>query len=138
MGLLDQVRNAIGGTTGQPGDSGNNLFSAIMQLINDPQTGGLPGLIQSFQAGGLGEVVKSWVSPGPNLPVSPEQVRSALGSERIETISSQLGVSPEQASGQLAEYLPQIIDKLTPDGSVPQGGDLMARGADLLKGKLFG
>ncbi|HEX5804646.1 MAG TPA: YidB family protein [Azospira sp.] len=137
MGLLDQARNALGGGSGQPGDTGQALLGAVMQLINDPQSGGLQGLIQSFQSAGLGEIVKSWLSPGANLPISAEQVRSALGNERIDRFSGQLGVSTEQASGQLAEYLPQIIDKLTPDGSVPAGGTLMAQGIDLLKGKLF-
>ncbi|HET7774907.1 MAG TPA: YidB family protein [Azospira sp.] len=138
MGLLDQALSAIGGTSGQQGDSSNPLLGVVMQLINNPQTGGLQGLIQSFQSGGLGEVVKSWVSTGANLPISAEQIQTALGSERIENLSSQLGVSPDQASGQLAQYLPQIIDTLTPDGSVPEGGDLMAQGMDLLKDKLFG
>jgi uncharacterized protein YidB (DUF937 family) len=109
-----------------------------MQLINN-QPGGLGGLVQSFQQGGLGEVVNSWVSTGQNLPVSAEQLQSVLGGGQLQNIAAQLGVSPEQASGSLADLLPQVVDKLTPNGQLPEGGgDLLAQGMDLLKkGGLF-
>lgn len=138
MGLFDQVLSAAGSLSGQQGQGNNALLDVVMQLVNNPQTGGLAGLIQSFQSGGLGEIVKSWVSTGQNLPVSAEQIQSALGSEQISNLAAQSGVSPEQMSGHLAQFLPQIIDTLTPDGSVPQEGDLMAQGMALLKGKLLG
>lgn len=135
MGLLDSVVGALAG--GQSG--GNNaLLETVMQLINNPQTGGLAGLVQSFQQGGLGEIVNSWVSTGANLPISPEQIQHVLGNSSLQGLAAQLGVSPEQASGSLADLLPQVVDQLTPNGQVPQGGDLMAQGLDLLKGKLFG
>lgn len=135
MGLLDSVVGALAG--GQSG--GNNaLLETVMQLINNPQTGGLAGLVQSFQQGGLGEIVNSWVSTGANLPISPEQIQRVLGNSSLQGLAAQLGVTPEQASGSLADLLPQVVDQLTPNGQVPQGGDLMAQGLDLLKGKLFG
>lgn len=135
MGLLDSVVGALAG--GQSG--GNNaLLETVLQLINNPQTGGLAGLVQSFRQGGLGEIVNSWVSTGANLPISPEQIQRVLGNSSLQGLAAQLGVSPEQASGSLAELLPQVVDQLTPNGQVPQGGDLMAQGLDLLKGKLFG
>lgn len=135
MGLLDSVVGALAG--GQSG--GNNaLLETVMQLINNPQTGGLAGLIQSFQQGGLGEIVNSWVSTGANLPISPEQIQQVLGNSSLQGLAAQLGVTPEQASGSLADLLPQVVDQLTPNGQLPQGGDLMAQGLDLLKGKLFG
>ena len=135
MGLLDSVVGALAG-----GESGGNngLVDVVMQLINS-QPGGLGGLVQSFQQGGLGEVVNSWVSTGQNLPVSAEQLQAVLGGGQLQNIAAQLGVSPEQASGSLAELLPQVVDKLTPGGQLPQGGDLLAQGMDLLKkGGLFG
>lgn len=138
MGLLDQVMGAVNGAGGQSGDAGNPLLTGIMQLLNSPQIGGISGLVQHFQNGGLSEIVNSWVSTGQNLPVSAEQIQSVLGGEQLQNIAGQLGVSTGQASSQLAEYLPQLIDKLTPNGTVPEGGDLMTQGLDLLKGKLFG
>jgi len=135
MGLLDSV---VGALAGGQGGGNSGLVDVVMQLINN-QPGGLGGLVQSFQQGGLGEVVNSWVSTGQNLPVSAEQLQAVLGGGQLQNIAAQLGVSPEQASGSLAELLPQVVDKLTPDGQLPQGGELLAQGMDLLKkGGLFG
>lgn len=135
MGLLDSV---VGALAGGQGGGNNGLVDVVMQLINS-QPGGLGGLVQSFQQSGLGEVVNSWVSTGQNLPVSAEQLQAVLGGGQLQDIAAQLGVSSEQASGSLAELLPQVVDKLTPDGQLPQGGDLLAQGMDLLKkGGLFG
>jgi uncharacterized protein YidB (DUF937 family) len=138
MGLFDQVVGAVGAMSGQQAEGGNSLINGVLQLINNPQTGGLAGLVQSFQSGGLGEIAKSWVSTGQNLPISAEQIQSVLGSGTLQNLAGQLGLSTEQASGQLAEILPQVVDKLTPDGSIPENTDLMAQGMELLKGKMFG
>ena len=134
MGLLDQVVGAMAG--GQSG--GNNaLLETVMKMVSDPQNAGLQGLIQSFQQGGLGDIVNSWVSKGQNLPISAEQLQSVLGGSALGNIASQLGMNPEEASGSLASMLPQLIDSLTPNGEVPQGNDLMAQGMEMLKGKFF-
>ena len=130
MGLLDSV---VGALSGGPSAGSNPLLNIVMQLINNPQTGGLGGLVQSFEQGGLGEVVKSWVSTGQNLPISAEQIKAVLGGGQLQDIAAQLGVSTEQASGSLADLLPQMVDKMTPNGQLPQGGDLLAQGMDLLK-----
>lgn len=132
MGLFDQVVGALAG--GQ-----SRLLPVVMQLINNPQTGGLAGLIQSFQQGGLGEIVNSWVASGENLPISAEQIQSVLGSSVLQDIAGKLGISQAQASGGLAQMLPQLIDSLTPDGQLPHGGDILSQGLDMLKkGGLFG
>lgn len=135
MGLLDSVVGALAG--GQQGGE-SPLLNVVMQLINNPQTGGLAGLVQSFQQGGLGNIVNSWVSTGQNLPISAEQIQAVLGGGQLQNIAAQLGMSTEQASGGLADLLPQLVDKLTPNGQVPEGGDLLAQGLDMLKkGGLF-
>ena len=136
MSLLDQVVGALAG-----GESGGSsaLLQTVLQLVNNPQTGGLEGLIRSFQQGGLGDIVNSWVANGRNLPVSGEQIESVLGGSVLQDLAAQLGVSPQQASGSLADVLPQLIDQMTPNGELPQGGDLLSQGLDLLKkGGLFG
>ncbi|UCV18675.1 YidB family protein [Ferribacterium limneticum] len=135
MGLLDSVVGALAG--GQSGGE-SPLLNIVMQLINNPQSGGLGGLVQSFQQGGLGNIVNSWVSTGQNLPISAEQIQAVLGGGKLQDIAAQLGMSAEQASGGLADLLPQVVDKLTPNGQVPEGGDLLAQGLDMLKkGGLF-
>ena len=138
MGLLDSVIGALAGG-GQSGGN-NTLLELVLQLINNPQTGGLAGLIQSFQQGGLGEIANSWVSTGANQPISPEQLQSVLGNSSLSGLAEQLGLNQAQASGQLAELLPQLVDQLTPNGQLPADGDPRAQGLglDQLKGKLFG
>jgi len=137
MGLFDQVLSAASSLTNQQQSGSGDLMANVMQMLNNPQIGGISGLISTFQNGGMGEVVKSWVSTGENLPISAEQIQSVMGNEQISHMASQLGIDPAQASAQLAQYLPQIVNHLTPDGTVPEG-DLMAQGMALLKGKLFG
>lgn len=135
MGLFDQVVGAL--STSQAG-GGNALLESVLHLVNNPQTGGLGGLVHSFQQGGLAEIVNSWVSTGQNLPISAEQLQSVLGGSTLQGLAEKLGLSHEQVSGGLASILPQVVDQLTPNGEVPPNGDLLAQGLDLLKGRLFG
>jgi len=139
MGLFDQV---VGALSGNPAGGNNALLETVLQLVNNPQTGGLGGLVHSFEQGGLSNIVNSWVSTGQNLPISPEQIQSVLGSPLLQGLAEKLGISHEQVAGGLASILPQVVDHLTPHGELPQnqgaGGDLLGEGLDLLKGKLFG
>ena len=93
-------------------------------MVNNPEIGGLTGLIEKFQKGGLGEIVSSWVGTGADLPVSADQITDALGVEKIQELASQAGVSENQISDGLATLLPPIIDRLTPDCQVPEGDAL--------------
>lgn len=136
MGLLDQV---VGGLAANAlGGKGNGLAEMAMQLVNQ-YPGGLGGLVQAFRQGGLGEIVDSWVSTGQNLPVSGDQLSSVLGSDLLGTLAGQAGVAPQELSSGLAGLLPGLVDQLTPGGKLPEGGDLLAQGLDMLKkGGLFG
>ncbi len=125
MGLLNSIVGQVLGSSGGSGQSAyGGLIDAMGGLINNPQTGGLAGLIKTFEQNGLGGVVASWVGTGQNLPISPEQLQGVIGSAQVQEIARKLGMSPEQASGQLAELLPQVVDKLTPNGTVEEGGAL--------------
>jgi len=95
--------------------------------------GGLGGLIQTFHQKGLGDVVNSWVGTGQNQPISPDQVHSALGSDTVQQLASNAGVSTETATSSLSQMLPMFMDKLTPNGQIPQQGNLMQSGMDMLK-----
>jgi uncharacterized protein YidB (DUF937 family) len=141
MGLFDTIVGAIqsqsGGTTGAQGTSGN-LLESVMGMINSPETGGLPGLVQKISAGGLGEQVASWVSTGENLPVSAEQIQAALSSSGLQDIAARFGINTSDVAGQLSNLLPQVVDKLTPDGKIPEGNiDLTHQAMAALSG-LFG
>jgi uncharacterized protein YidB (DUF937 family) len=129
MGLLDSV---LGSLTG--GGGGNNqMLDTVMQIVN--QNGGIGGLAEKFQQGGLGELAKSWIGTGQNLPVSAEQLQSVLGNEQLSGLAEKFGMNSGDLTSKLSEYLPQVIDKLTPNGEVPQG-DMLSSALEMLKGKL--
>ena len=136
MGLFDELAGGLAGKFFGGGDK-NKLLESIMGLINNPQIGGLSGLAQIFKDKGLGDAISSWISTGKNLPISADQIKHALGADRIQQISTNAGVSQEEASKGLAGLLPEIIDKLTPEGKVPES-DMLAQGLNMLKSKLFG
>ncbi|MFZ3252630.1 MAG: YidB family protein [Pseudolabrys sp.] len=89
----------------------------------DPQAGGLlgglGGLLEKFQQSGQGDVAKSWVASGPNQPIEPGQLGSALGPSLIKTLAEKTGLSEQDVTGQLSKILPAFVDKLTPQGRVP-------------------
>ena len=139
MSLLDQLAGqamSALGNKGADGEASSGLMASVMDLVN--QHGGLPGLLQKFQESGLGDQVASWIGTGANAPVSGEQIKDALGADTISQIAEKTGVAPDAASGGLAALLPQLIDKLTPNGQVPEGNDLVSQGLNMLKGKIFG
>ena len=134
MGILNEIIKGVGSKIlGETGQSG--LLDQVLGLINNPQTGGLSGLVEQFTSKGLGGLVTSWIGTGENQPVSGEQIEQTFGSDKIQEIAQRLGISGTEASGGLAALLPQIIDKLTPEGKLPEGG-LLDQGLDFLKKSL--
>jgi len=121
MGLLDSVLGSL--TKGGSG-SGNQLLDAVLSMVSNPDTGGLSGLLARFQESGLGNLADSWVSTGRNLPISADQIQDALGSGQLGAIAEKLGLSQGDAASKLAELLPGVVDKLTPNGQVPDAGGL--------------
>ena len=133
MGLLDSVIGSITGGQGGAGQQGGGqsaLINIVMGMLANKAgasqggaaAGGLGDLMARFQQGGLGDVLGSWIGTGQNLPVSSDQLSNVLGSDMLAKIAQQLGVSHGEAASQLSEMLPQVVDKLTPDGHVPEGG----------------
>jgi uncharacterized protein YidB (DUF937 family) len=122
MGLLDSVLgNLLGGGAARGGNAA--LLQLVLSMLgNDSPQGGLGALVDKFQRGGLGDVMSSWISTGQNLPVSADQLRSVLGDDTVGAFARQLGTSHGDVLGQLSELLPQVVDRLTPQGQVPQGG----------------
>ena len=90
--------------------------------------GGLNDLVQKFQNAGHGDVVNSWIGSGPNQPVSPAQVGSALGQQTISDLARQAGVSEEELLNHLAQALPGLVNGLTPNGRLPTQAELAAQG----------
>ena len=109
MGMFDGV---LGGIVGA------SMVSVVSSILE--QHGGVQGVVDEFEKKGLGPMVKSWVSTGPNQPISPADVHRTLGPELLQQLSQKSGVPVEQLAEQLAHVLPQAVDKLTPEGTIPK------------------
>ncbi|MFV0678746.1 YidB family protein [Ottowia sp.] len=170
MGLLDSVLGSVlagqnqqgggldlgnvlgsmlggGGQQQEPQAGGLNMGALVAlapilmsMLSNNSSQGGLGGLLEKFTGAGAGDAANSWVGSGANQSVSEDQVTQALGPDVISQIAAQLGVGQGQAAGGVAAILPELIDKLTPQGQPPQGGlgsqaDITAMLGQLLGGR---
>ncbi len=120
MGILDTLQRAVGGTQPQNVGASGAVVAQLLAFL-ESRPGGMTGLLQSFRLAGLGHLFDSWVSTGQNLPISPDQVRSALGSESTSRIAAATGLPQSAVEQHLSELLPQVIDHLTPHGEVPAG-----------------
>lgn len=135
MGLLDQVLGGLKEKLTGSGDQ-SKLLESVIGLINNPEAGGLSGMVQTFKDKGLENVINSWVGTGENLPISGEQLKQVISSDKIQEIAGKLSSSKEEVSSMLTGLLPQVIDKLTPNGSLPEG-NLVEQGLSLIKNKLL-
>jgi len=120
MGLLDSLLGAAGGKDNAPGGAAS-LIGVVGGLL--AQSGGLQGLANRFSQSGQGNVFSSWVGMGENEAISANQIQKVIGSDQVNALATKLGVDPAQASNFLAEYLPKIVDKLTPAGKVDPNAD---------------
>ncbi len=139
MGLLDSILGSVlgGGGAAQGQGSGQAaLINAVIKMIANKGAGGAGGaggglgaLVGALTQGGLGNVASSWVGTGQNMPVSPDQITSALGGDGgvggiLAQLAQQAGMSHGEAASGLSQILPSLVDKLTPDGQVPQQDSL--------------
>jgi uncharacterized protein YidB (DUF937 family) len=105
-GLGDLLKGGLGGLL-----AGGAAGSVI--------SGGLGDLLKQFQDSGHGDTANSWVSPGPNKQISPNDLASALGADQINTLTSQTGMSRDDLLAGLSQHLPDVINQLTPHGRLP-------------------
>ena len=120
MGLFDSILSAVSGKSDASGEAAP-LVGVLSGLL--AQSGGLQGLAKKFSQSGQGNAFSSWVGMGENQPVSSDQIQKALGSDQVSALAARMGVDPALASSFLAEYLPKIVDKLTPEGKVDPTAD---------------
>jgi uncharacterized protein YidB (DUF937 family) len=130
MGLFDEVMSMAGLGGAAQSQQHAGAFSAIMDYINSPQVGGISGLQRMFEQKGLGGVVSSWIGTGQNLPISADQLQSVLHSGALEQAAAKAGMDSSQLTSMMSTLLPHVVDKLTPDGRVPESGAL----GQLMKG----
>jgi uncharacterized protein YidB (DUF937 family) len=125
MGLLDNIKSETAGFVSQLTGNHPRLAREVMVLVNNPE-GGLAGLIQRFESNGCGQIVSSWVGTGPNAAISGAQIQQALGSDQVRQLATRVGLDPDVVSQRLATILPQVVDQLTPNGQLPNGGSIVA------------
>ena|SRR5262245_32187517 len=119
--------NAPGSSAGAPGSGGG--LSDLMKgglggllaggTAGTILSGGLNDLLKQFQQNGHGDAVDSWVGTGPNKDIAPKDLGSALGADKINALADQTGMSRDELLKALSQYLPQVIDRLTPQGRLP-------------------
>ena len=116
MGLLDDLVGSLGNSNGS--GQGNQL-QQLMAIWNWVQEqGGAEVLLQKFQQGGLGQVLNSWLGSGSNMSIDGGEIQNALGNDQLQSLADKLGTDVQGASGMLAALLPQVIDKLSPQGHI--------------------
>ena len=103
-------------------------------MLEQGGSDGLAGLAKNFQSQGLGDIFSSWVSTGENKPIAPEQLQTALGQDKLQQLSGGAGMALQAALPLLAQLLPAVIDKLTPQGQLPQNNNLLQQGLAALLG----
>jgi uncharacterized protein YidB (DUF937 family) len=109
---------AAGGGLGDllPGGLGS-LFGGAS--AGSTVSGGLGNLVKDLQNSGQGSVVQSWIDKGPNKAISPASLESALGSDAIDALTKQTGMDRNQLLDGISQYLPSVVDQLTPNGRLP-------------------
>lgn len=126
----DLLSAAVGSETSQP--QTQNLLQGVLNLVNT--AGGVQGIMDKFQKSGLGDLVESWVSTGENKPITAEQLSSVLGRDKIDALARQSGIPVAKGANALAEVFPALLDKLTPEGVLPDKSQLMTIGKVILGG----
>ena len=129
MGLLAYLASRAAGGGGTQAGSGGGLGGLLEGLMggsgqptpqaNASASDGLGALLERFQQSGYGHIANSWIGRGQNQPIAPDQLQEALGPETVSDFARQTGVSEDEALTQLSQGLPTLVDRLTPEGRIP-------------------
>ena len=128
MGLLDSIAGMAGQALSS-GSGNSSLMQGVLGMLQN-QEGGIGGLVQQLKDKGLGDIASSWVGKGENLPISGEQLQGVLGSDVVSGMAAKFGISQDQ----IAQFLPQVVDKLTPNGEVETGGFDASKALGMVQG----
>ena len=131
MSLFD----TIGSLLGKSQDAPTSVPEALVAALGS-QESGLGGLVQKFEAAGLGPVISSWIGNGDNQAVSPDALHGILGSDLVQQVAAKTGLPIEQLLPQIAQHLPQLVDGMTPNGQIPTGSSLLDAGLAFLKSRM--
>jgi uncharacterized protein YidB (DUF937 family) len=116
MGLLDALMKEVGAAVGGADPAHQTLASELCNMVTGRGGPGLQALVDLFYQKGLGEEISSWISRHPNLPITPQQILSVLGDEKVKALAERAGISTQEASEAISRILPRIVDMATPNG----------------------
>ena len=134
MGLFDEFAKHVANAAQTLAEGTSpELAKGFLDLLQ--QRGGLDALIRRFQEQGLGDVIASWVSTGPNQPITPEQLARVLDPEQLRELSREAGVALSRVPEVLVGFIPTLVDRLTPEGDVPGPYQLIRMAVSLLRGE---
>jgi uncharacterized protein YidB (DUF937 family) len=132
--MSEGLGSLLSGLLGGGGSGGgNNILQALLRVAGS-QSGGLGGLLSKLTGGSspVASQAQSWVSTGENQQITPDQAEQALGSDTVAQVAQQAGVSQDQAKNELAQHLPGLVDKISPNGQLPDLGELSGQLGKLL------
>lgn len=136
-GVLGRGGQGYGTNAGSPLGGGRGALVAMllplaMQWVQ--RNGGIGGVLQRFQQKGYGQQASSWMSTGANAPIAPQEVSDVVGMDELSRMSQQLGVPHQEVASGLSEILPQMVDHLTPDGTLrPDADEALDNGRSMLE-----
>jgi uncharacterized protein YidB (DUF937 family) len=130
MGLFDSIISSVMSSQGGNNSPIGGVLSNLLQGEGQAQqgsgqgmSGGLGGIVSSFEQAGLGHIVQSWIGTGDNHPVSPDQLQQVMGNDQVQNMASQAGMEPHDFLSQLSQHLPNAVHAATPEGQLPQGSE---------------
>jgi uncharacterized protein YidB (DUF937 family) len=118
MGIFDKIESAAGANVQASQEQHESMMHHAMQMFGNRAAIG--NLLGNAQSQGLGHIVESWISNGNNQPIEPDQVSSVIGEDKLQQLASRIGVPAGVASAVLSRVLPTVIDRLTPNGKLPE------------------
>lgn len=126
MSLFDSINSEAQEKFSVGGDKANSLLTTLLSAILDKENGGFTGFLKLFDDAGLGDTAASWITTGTNTTLSYEQTESVFGEQALKDISAETGIEYEKATEATAFMVPHIVDKLTPEGEIPDEASLLA------------
>jgi uncharacterized protein YidB (DUF937 family) len=118
MSILDSVMSAVEQHSEVNQEQHSSLVQSALQMFGSHA--GLSSVVNNAESQGVGHVVQSWIGTGANQPIAPQQLQAVLGQDKINQLASRAGIPPAIASVALSRILPTLVDKLTPNGKLPQ------------------
>jgi uncharacterized protein YidB (DUF937 family) len=118
MGMFDKFENAIGGSAQAGQEQHESMMQHAMEMFGNRESIG--SLLGNAQSQGLGHIVQSWISNGTNQTIEPNQVSAIVGQDKLQQLASRVGLPSGVASMVLSRVLPSVIDRLTPNGKLPE------------------